>query len=133
MHLRRPKQQIVAAFTAMVLLFAALAPSVAGALGITSPAMWVELCSADGSKRVVLDPSVPNGSDDRSAAQRLSEHRPFLPSVPRHWFYRQRRCLSSSRLHTQRISRAVFTPPCARRMPGRRHYRAHRQNTPDRP
>lgn len=77
MHLRRPKQQIVAAFTAMVLLFAALAPSVAAALGITSPAMWVELCSADGGKRVVLDPSAPAGNGDRSAVQHLSEHCPF--------------------------------------------------------
>ena len=77
MHLRRPRQQLTAALTALVMLFAALVPSLAGALGITSPAMWVELCSADGGKRVVLDTSSPTGGDDRSAAQHLNEHCPF--------------------------------------------------------
>ncbi len=77
MHLRRVHRRTAAALTALLMLFAALAPSVAGALGITSPAMWAELCSADGGKRVVLDTSSPAGSDDRSAMQQASEHCPF--------------------------------------------------------
>lgn len=80
-HLRRPFPRRLrgfsAALTALMMAFAALAPSLAGALGLTSPAMWVELCSADGGKRVVLDDSSPAGNDSRSAAQDVSKHCPF--------------------------------------------------------
>ena len=77
MHLRRSRQQFTAALTALVMLFTALAPTVAGALEVTSPMMWVELCSADGGKKVVLDTSSPASGDERSATQHLTEHCPF--------------------------------------------------------
>ncbi|MBL8311650.1 MAG: DUF2946 domain-containing protein [Burkholderiales bacterium] len=54
---RRMTQRLIASLSALVMLFAALAPSMANALGRSSPVMWVELCSGQGTKRVAIDAS----------------------------------------------------------------------------
>lgn len=55
MHLRRAQQRLVAVFTALVMTFAALSPAIASALAEPGANAWVDLCTADGSKRVVVN------------------------------------------------------------------------------
>lgn len=75
MHLRRAQQQLLAVIAILALTFAALSPAIAAASGKATPAMWVELCSAQGVKRIAIDTSGPSAPGDH--AERLAEHCPF--------------------------------------------------------
>jgi hypothetical protein len=55
---------------------AALAPTLAGALGSVSPVFWVELCSAHGVKRIAVDVT-GNPIDSNSPTQQQTEHCPW--------------------------------------------------------
>lgn len=87
LHRRTLLHRLFAGFAALVMAFAALAPAVASALGRSTPVMWVELCSAQGIKRVAVDvagsplPEVAgrDASDNEAPATpgATGEHCPF--------------------------------------------------------
>ena len=83
MHIRRAHRRFLAAFAVLVIAFAAFAPALANAFGGASPVMWVELCSAQGVKRVALaaDGEPINTADH---ALLMEAHCPFchLEHVP---------------------------------------------------
>lgn len=56
---------------------AALAPALANALGQSSPVMWVELCSAEGTRRVAVDASGAPVDATQQSATHVAEHCPF--------------------------------------------------------
>lgn len=74
---RRSGQRLLAVIAVLVMSFTALAPALANALGQSSPVMWVELCSADGSKRVAIDASGGAIDPAQQSATHVSEHCPF--------------------------------------------------------
>ena len=85
MNLRRSTQRWIALLAVVVVSFSALAPALANAFAINNmgPAMWIELCSVQGKKRIAVDSAgVPlagiAGSDDASqGVAHLAEHCPF--------------------------------------------------------
>ena len=85
MNLRRTTQRWIALLAVVVVSFSALAPALANAFAINNmgPAMWIELCSVQGKKRIAVDSAgVPlagiAGSDDASqGVAHLVEHCPF--------------------------------------------------------
>lgn len=84
---RTSLHRLFAGFAALVMVFAALAPAIASALGRSTPVMWVELCSAQGIKRVAVDvtgsPLSETASRDASGSEApdttgaTAEHCPF--------------------------------------------------------
>jgi hypothetical protein len=67
------------------IVFAAVAPSVSRALAASGDAMWVEVCTSDGLKRVALDagssktpPAAHAGADCPFC--RLQAHVPVIPA-----------------------------------------------------
>lgn len=74
---RRSGQRLLAAIAVLVMSVAALAPALANALGQSSPVMWVELCSADGSKRIAVDASGTALDPTQQSATHVTEHCPF--------------------------------------------------------
>ena len=84
---RTSLHRLFAGFAALVMVFAVLAPAIASALGRSTPVMWVELCSAQGIKRVAVDvtgsPLSETASRDASGSEApdttgaTGEHCPF--------------------------------------------------------
>jgi Protein of unknown function (DUF2946) len=77
MLFRRAQQKLVSVIALLVMTFAMLSPSLANALGQSSPVMWVELCSADGMRRVAVDSSGTPLDASQQSATHVSEHCPF--------------------------------------------------------
>ena len=84
MHLRRATQRFLASLALVVVTFAALAPALANAFGLNNmgPMAWIELCSAQGTKRIAVDsagdPITPaDGSEGSQRAADAAEHCPF--------------------------------------------------------
>ena len=92
MHFRRAQQQLLAAIAVLVITFASLAPAWAAVInGTAGVAGWVELCSAEGTKRVAVDGNGDPVSSESSKHQTSSGHCPFchlqqtpatLPAAP---------------------------------------------------
>lgn len=76
-RLRRTGQRLLAAIAVLAMSFTALAPALANALGQSSPVMWVELCSAEGSKRVAVNAVGDTVDPTQQSATHVSEHCPF--------------------------------------------------------
>jgi hypothetical protein len=76
-HLRRAGKRILAAIAVLVMSVAALAPALANALGHSSPVMWVELCSAEGKKRIAVDESGAPLDGAQQNSGLMAEHCPF--------------------------------------------------------
>lgn len=76
-RLRRTCKRMLAGIAVLVMSVTALAPALANALGQSSPVMWVELCSAEGTKRVALDTSGAPVDATHQSANHVSEHCPF--------------------------------------------------------
>lgn len=83
----RPARTLSTWIAVLAILVSALLPSVSQALGAASPAAWVEVCSAQGSKWIPAD----EGGSDTQGAEHLLEHCPYcslhtptlaLPPVP---------------------------------------------------
>ena len=90
-RLRRTGQRLLAALAVLVMSVTALAPALANALGRSSPVMWVELCSADGTRRIAVDAASTPADTTQQSATHVSEHCPFcqighaeaaLPAAP---------------------------------------------------
>ena len=89
MSLRRTTQRWIALLAVVVMSFSALAPALANAFAINNmgPAMWIELCSVQGKKRIAVDGAgVPlagiAASDDASqGVAHLAAHCPFCPTL----------------------------------------------------
>jgi hypothetical protein len=78
MHFRRAQQKLLAAIAALVMTFASLAPAWAAAIsGAPGVAGWVELCSADGAKRIAVDANGDPVSSEPSKHKTSGEHCPF--------------------------------------------------------
>ena len=78
MHFRRAQQQLLAAIAVLVMTFASLAPAWAAVInGTAGVAGWVELCSAEGTKRVAVDANGDPVSSETSKHQTSSGHCPF--------------------------------------------------------
>jgi hypothetical protein len=78
MHFRRAQQKLLAAIAALVMTFASLAPAWAAAInGAPGVAGWVELCSADGAKRIAVDANGDPVSSETSKHKTSGEHCPF--------------------------------------------------------
>lgn len=80
----------LATFAVLVMALAALAPAISHALGYSPVANWVELCSAQGTKRIAVNSSGEPISPSEQAMQH-AEHCPFchvehspamLPTAP---------------------------------------------------
>jgi hypothetical protein len=73
------------------MLFAAIAPSVSKWLAASQGKNWVEVCSANGSKRVALDlgtqktPDAPMAAESHCAYCVLQQHFPALPTLAYRW------------------------------------------------
>ena len=85
MHLRRTIQRWIASIALVVVTFAALAPALANAFAINNmgPAMWIELCSAHGKKRIAVDGAgvpiagIAASEDGSQSVAHMAEHCPF--------------------------------------------------------
>ena len=85
MNLRRTTQRWIALLAVVVMSFSALAPALANAFAINNmgPAMWIELCSVQGKKRIAVDcagvPIAGNsaGEDDSQSVSHTVAHCPF--------------------------------------------------------
>jgi Protein of unknown function (DUF2946) len=88
MHLRRSTQRFIASLALAVVAFAALVPALANAFGVNNmgPMAWIELCSAQGTKRIAVDSAgdpivsgapVDGADKSRQAAAHMGEHCPF--------------------------------------------------------
>ena len=73
------------------LILGALAPSVSKVLAASQGTVWVEVCSSEGTKRIVISPTgvpgtgMPAMTDSHCAYCFLQQHSPFLPSVLVGW------------------------------------------------
>lgn len=74
-----------------VMVFGALAPSISRVLSTTRDVAWVEVCSANGLQRVVLDlgidkgPAGPRADDGHCGYCVLQKHSPVLASSLPAW------------------------------------------------
>lgn len=83
MPLRRTNQKLIAAITALVMVFASLAPTWAAALDrAPGVAGWVELCSAAGNKRIAVDADGNPVAPEPSTHDRDNKHCPFCTLQP---------------------------------------------------
>ena len=78
MHFRRAQQKLLAAIAVLVMTFASLAPAWAAVInGTQGVAGWVELCSADGAKRIAVDANGDPVSSETLNHNTSGEHCPF--------------------------------------------------------
>jgi len=70
------------------MVFGACAPSISKWLATSQGFAWIEVCSAEGTKRIAVDlngkqtPEAPAMADNHCGYCLLQEHSPFVPTVP---------------------------------------------------
>lgn len=74
MRCLRARRPLVTWIAIFAILWAALAPSLAHALGTAKTPSWKEVCSVDGAKKLQDD---ADGSGDPAAPAHVFEHCPF--------------------------------------------------------
>lgn len=73
------------------MVFGALAPSISKWLATSQGIAWIEVCSAQGTKRIAVDlngkqtPEAPAMADSHCGYCLLQQHSPFVPTVPAAW------------------------------------------------
>lgn len=70
------------------MVFGAFAPSISKLLATSQGFPWIEVCSAQGTKRIAVDlsgkqtPEVPAMADSHCGYCLLQQHSPFVPTAP---------------------------------------------------
>jgi len=73
------------------MVFGALAPSISQVLATSQGVAWIEVCSAQGTKRIAVDltgeqnPGAPAMADSHCGYCLLQQHSPFVPTAPTGW------------------------------------------------
>jgi len=73
------------------MVFGAFAPSISKLLATSQGFAWIEVCSAQGTKRIAVDlngkqtPEVPAMADSHCGYCLLQQHSPFVPTAPVSW------------------------------------------------
>jgi hypothetical protein len=73
------------------MVFGAFAPSISKLLATSQGIAWIEVCSAQGTKRIAVDlsgkqnPEAPAMADSHCGYCLLQQHLPFVPTVPATW------------------------------------------------
>lgn len=73
------------------MVFGAFAPSISKLLATSQGFAWIEVCSAQGTKRIAVDlsgkqtPEAPAMADSHCGHCLLQQHSPFVPTAPVSW------------------------------------------------